>query len=283
MDAIVPPGNTQLLTSDHKDHHHRERCATSEQVSIEAMGTRQLVSAEAAEERSVTGQFGFQNLNASAGAGAETRADIDRVGHALNDQVSQFGIAGLNATNSQSEATRGAVFSSSNKDREATSFYGFHNNNSIKDGVKDILLQNACDTASIKAQEACDFKDILLQAANNASAALVDSTKNAAAAALAAAVNAADIRLELCKSTNALQLQAAQDKAHIEAKIAECCCENRLLVTEKASQTDALIRKLDEDRYKDELQKTRDALIALQFRATVPPAPVAAVGVGVLP
>lgn len=305
MDTIIPPGNTQLITSEHhrdRSEHHKERCATPEQLAIASMESRQLTEAEGVEGRDVTENFGFQNLNAAAATAVETRSDIGRALDISTEQIRQFGIANLSSTTAQSEATRDAVVSSADKNRDSTEFYGFHNHNATKDGVKDILLQNCCDTASIKAQEASDFKDLLLQASNNAaagileaakntSAIIVDSTKNAAAAALAAAVNTADIRLEMCKSTGELKLQASQDKAflelqaakntaQLEARIAECCCENRLLVTEKAAHTDALIRKLDEDRYKDELQRTRDALIALQVRSTIPPLPVAATPIG---
>lgn len=62
-------------------------------------------------------------------------------------------------------------------------------------------------------------------------------------------------------------------------QLAECCCEQKMLIAEKACQTDALIRQLDGDRIKDERDKLREELIALPLRSGLLPPLVPAVSI----
>ena len=63
-------------------------------------------------------------------------------------------------------------------------------------------------------------------------------------------------------------LTAANNTAAIQAAIAECCCETKALIIEKANGTDALIRQLDADNVRQELQDAKAQILFLQSRST---------------
>lgn len=123
------------------------------------------------------------------------------------------------------------------------------------DDTKQLLLQNCGDTASIKAEMGAHFKDLLLQAAENAK----------------------DAALTACINSKDAVILADRHAAEIARQVAECCCENKALILETSHKTEDLVRKLDEQRVRDELAKTREELIALRVRSTLVPAPVASV------
>jgi len=54
----------------------------------------------------------------------------------------------------------------------------------------------------------------------------------------------AGVQLEMAKIAGIAALTAATNTAAIQASIAECCCDTKALIIEKAGTTDALIRDL---------------------------------------
>lgn len=120
---------------------------------------------------------------------------------------------------------------------------------------KQLLLQNCADTASIKAEMGMHFKDILLQNAENAK----------------------DAALTACTNAKDAIILADRHAAEIARQVAECCCENKALILETSHKTEDLVRKLDEQRVRDELSRTREELLALRVRSTLTPAPVASI------
>ena len=138
----------------------------------------------------------------------------------------------------------------------------------ISQNAKDILLKSCADTASIKDQSASQFKDILLQ-----------NCENAKDAAVTACENVKDLIILGDKHYSQIQIEALKNKEELARQIAECCCEQKSLTLETSHATQDLIRKLDEQRVRDELAKTREELIALKLRASLPPVPVAAINI----
>lgn len=141
--------------------------------------------------------------------------------------------------------------------------------------AKDILLKSCADTASIKDQSASQFKDLLLQ-----------NAENAKDAAITACTNFKDLIILGDKHYAAIQIEALRNKEDLARQMAECCCEQKALTLETSHATQDLVRKWDEQRVRDELAKARDELaksreelIALRLRATLSPAPVAAIAV----
>lgn len=130
----------------------------------------------------------------------------------------------------------------------------------MSENVKDILLKSCADTASIKDQSANQFKDILLQ-----------NAENAKDAAVTACTNVKDLIILGDKHYAQIQIEALRNKEDLARQIAECCCENKALLLETSHQTQDVIRKLDEQRVRDELARTREELIALRVRATLTP------------
>jgi len=170
-------------------------------------------------------------------------------------------------------------------------------------------LQAANNTSAIQDKVASGVCAIEVQAANNRAAIELDAAKNAAASVLQATLNAKDA--EITAVTNAKDsiinanlnasnilsqmainakesmltatinakdaaLTAAMNTAALQAKIAECCCENKALIIETSNRTDLLIQKLDDQRNRDALQREHEELVALRLRASLLPAPVAA-------
>lgn len=137
---------------------------------------------------------------------------------------------------------------------------------------KQLLLQNCGDTDKIMSQAASQFKDILLQNCNDTASIKMQAEILGKDAALAAR----DLMHQADKNTAAIQMEAFRHKDELARQIAECCCEQKALTLETSHHTQDLIRKLDEQRLRDELAKTREELIALRVRSTLTPALVGA-------
>lgn len=138
---------------------------------------------------------------------------------------------------------------------------------------KQLLLQACGNTEKLSTQSANHFKDILLQNCNDTAAIKMQAEIHARDAAL----SARDLMHQADKNTAAIQLEAFRHKEELARQIAECCCENKALLLETSHKTEDLVRKLDEQRVRDELAKTREELIALRVRSTLTPALVASV------
>ena len=75
----------------------------------------------------------------------------------------------------------------------------------------------------------------------------------------------AGVQLEMAKIAGIAALTAANNTAAIQASIAECCCSTKSLIIEKSSATDALIRQLDADNAKQQLQDAKNELLAIKY------------------
>lgn len=142
-------------------------------------------------------------------------------------------------------------------------------------GIKDVQMQVCESTDNIKEQSASQFKDLLLQnaaiakdaaiaAALNAKDAEISRVVFAKDAALAAAVNYEKLSAQGDRNTASIQATAMDNACKLAAEIAECCCETQKLVIEKASQTDLLIRSVDQDRVKEALADAKLEILALK-------------------
>lgn len=137
------------------------------------------------------------------------------------------------------------------------------NGNDIGLGLLGLLLaqRQGADMCAIT-------RDINLTASANhvaiveAGAASVLATTAAAAATQMAIANACQKNAELAAQA---ALTACNNQAATLAAIAECCCETKALIIEKANGTDALIRDLDNQRYRQELQDAKNELLAIKF------------------
>jgi hypothetical protein len=136
------------------------------------------------------------------------------------------------------------------------------------DDVKDLLLQGCNNTEKVMSQSANQFKDLLLQNADIAKDAAVAAALNAKDAEISRTINAKDAALAAAVNYERLSAQGDKNTCAIQAAIAECCCEQK-----------ELVRELDKDRIRDELAKTREELIALRVRSTLLPPLVGAVPV----
>jgi len=73
--------------------------------------------------------------------------------------------------------------------------------------------------------------------------------------------------LEAQKIAGIAALTAATNQASTLAAIAECCCETRALIIEKANGTDALIRQIEDARVRDLLADAKAEIAALKAAA----------------
>ena len=283
-------------TNDVIERNSLSESAQAERLSLENLNaTRD----EGAEGRDTTEQFGFQELNSierhgdaavsqTVASAADTRSEIERFGFqnlGSTQHASDLGITATNAARSASEAYgyRNVI---ATKDAEKEILEAICGSNAGMSAVareilmqaagnaKDLLLQACGDTASIKSQSASEFKDILLQNATNAAAVAVQNTLNAKDAEISAVSNAKDAALVAAVNFEKLFGQADRNTAALQASIAECCCENKSLIRETSSHTDALIRALDEGRVKEELLTARFKILALENK--IPAVAVAA-------
>jgi hypothetical protein len=187
--------------------------------------------------------------------------DIHGTDNHLSGSVERLGLfnAGVterNADKTQAEVERfGLSELEAIRNAEKYLFAGMSQN------AKDILLKSCADTSSIKDQSASQFKDLLLQ-----------NAENAKDAAITACTNVKDLIILGDKHYSQIQIEALKNKEELARQIAECCCEQKALTIEKANDTQQLVRELDKERLRDELAKTREELIALRVRATLPPA-----------
>lgn len=203
---------------------------------------------------------------------------IDRSADKTQDEVEKFGLRELEAINS-SERHLYAGMSQNAKDIlmfnasefERVKLQAAADTASIQkqqyEDSKQLLLQACNNTDKVLSQSASQFKDILLQNCNDTAAIKMQAEILGKDAALAAR----DLMHQADKNTAAIQMEAFRHKEELARQIAECCCEQKALVLETSHHTQDLIRKLDEQRVRDELAKTREELIALRVRSTLTP------------
>lgn len=252
---------------------------------IDSTAQRIGLSAEATAQR-----LGLAGIGSTERNGYEGRSTTDRQGDANRATTERLGLANLEQTAREGYETRETVnkfglYNSSTTQRVADrledrierlalhnadkmDFYGLKNFEATKDALKDSLLQACGNTDRIVCNDNANAKEIIMQAANNTSALQM----KLCALELQQAKDTAAIQLEAAKNTAKIELDAARHAADLARQIAECCCENKSLIIEKANHTDELIRKLDEQRVRDQLQRTHEELVALRLRASLTPA-----------
>lgn len=221
-----------------------------------------------------TAQRGFNHADGTAQRMAIAELDaIGRVGEDVCDSSRDI----LRDIHQADNHISSEVNRSSDKTQAEVERFGLSELDAIRDSEKylfaglsanarDILLKSCADTASIKDQSANQFKDILLQ-----------NAANAKDAAVTACTNVKDLIILGDKHYADIQIEALRNKEELARQIAECCCEQKALTLETSHATQDLIRKLDEQRVRDELARTQQELIALRMRATLTPPLVGAV------
>ncbi len=264
-----------------------ERNGLETRSSMEIIGTQGLNATrmEGAESRDETEKFGFQNLTSSRLEGAENRRQIEAFGFRELDAIHSEGDKAICATEK---------FGLYNADK--TGFYGLKNFEAVKDGFKDSLLQVCESTDKIICNSDSHFKDLSMQAAQIAAASQekmcdieLHASQYKASIELQAAQNKAHIELEMTKNTAAIQLAATlnakdaalaaeRNQAALSKQIAECCCENKMLILEQTATllakddcTQALIRNLEQDRLRDELNDAKRREELMKLRASLLP------------
>lgn len=235
--------------------------ATAERIGLAADATAQRIGLAA---ESTAQRMAIAELDAVGKVGSDvcdSSRDIMRDLHAADNHVSD--VVGRTSDKTQAEVERfGLSELEAIRNSERYLYAGMSAN------AREILLKSCADTMAIKDQSANQFKDLLLQ-----------NAENAKDAAVTACTNVKDLIILGDKHYSQIQIEALKNKEELARQIAECCCEQKALALETSHATQDLIRKLDEQRVRDELAKTREELIALRLRASLPPTPVAAVAI----
>lgn len=291
MDAIVPPNNTSLVTSDdnHRrhDYGYRDDCGkflsladristASENVmandnsnahhaasTAERIGLASIdhTNQNGAEGRLVTNQNGAEGRGNTDRNGAEVRGSVERNGAEGRSVSERLGLANLEATRKEGHETRDDVDKFGFRTQDAVERFGVKNLEATKDGLKDLLISTKDDLKNVLISQKDDLKDLLISNKNDFKEVLLKNCQ---------------VEKDMLLQFKDAQLIAMQNKADLQAQIAECCCENKELVREQGNQTRDLIRAEMEARLREKLSKTENELIALRVRATLPPALVAA-------
>lgn len=189
--------------------------------------------------------------------------DVYGVDRHVTDVVERNALHNNGSIERSSDKTQGVVQSEAHRTQDEVEKFGFRELAAINSAEKYLfagMSQNAKETLlefeRTKLRLDSNTKDLLLQACGNA--------KDAALAAR-------DLMHQADKNTASIQLEAFRHKEELARQIAECCCEQKSLTLETSHATQDLIRKLDEQRVRDELARTREELIALRMRATLTP------------
>lgn len=274
IDAVNAQGVNCAQTTQHVGHHadassqrgfHHadgtaQRMALAELDAIGKVGDD--VCESSRDGIAATERLGLENLRASERAGDRAVASSERFGLFNNgsiersadktqNEVEKFGLRELDAITSA----------------EKYLYAGMSQN------AKDLMLQACGNAEKVMHQSAEHLKDLLLQNCHDTASIKMQAEVLGKDAALAAR----DLMHQADKNTAAIQLEAFRHKDDLARQIAECCCEQKALTLETSHHTQDLVRKLDEQRLRDELAKTREELIALRVRSTLSPSLVASV------
>lgn len=186
--------------------------------------------------------------------------DIHQADNHVSDSVERQGLFNAGVTERNAEKTQAEIERFGLSELEAIRASERYLFAGMSANAREILLKSCADTSSIKDQSASQFKDLLLQ-----------NAENAKDAAVTACTNVKDLIILGDKHYAAIQIEALRNKEELARQIAECCCEQKALMLETSHITQDLIRKLDEQRVRDELVKTQQELIALRMRSTLTP------------
>lgn len=266
--------------------HASQRSGDKAVASVERFGLENLHASERAGDKSIsaTERMGLHNNSAIERTADKTQGTVAFTSDKTQDEVEKFGFRELDAING-AEKYLYAGMSQNAKDIllfnanefQRVKLQAAENTASIQQSLcndtKDLLLQACNNTDKILSHSASQFKDILLQNCNDTASIKMQAEIHAKDAALAAR----DLMHQADKNTCAIQMDALRNKEELARQLAECCCENKALILETSHKTESLVLKLDEQRVRDELAKTREELLALRIRATLPPPPVASI------
>lgn len=227
---------------------------TRRQVREEGLESRTSTERNGAEARGLIKNFGERNQDATERFGLNNRDAIDRNLHAIDKGAceNKSATADYGYRNLLSEC----------KTQDMIADYGYRNLLEGQKLEKDILIQ-ACETREIIKDRA----HVLERQASD----------NFAVVTRQAAENSSKIELLGFKHTADIKELANQRAFEAQKQMSDCCCEIKELVRAKADQTDELIRKLDTDRIRDQLNDAKNEIIALKIRGGLTPAPVSAI------
>jgi hypothetical protein len=244
MDAIVPPGNQNLIMDDNGSRRsYYPYCNDSiadvlDRISTASENVINNDNSNSHHQSATAERLGLAGIGATDRNGSETRGNTDRNGLEARQLVREEGHE---------------VRDNLRHNRDAVERFGLKNLDSTKDGFKDLVVSMKDDLRDILISQKNDVKDLLL--------------KNC------------QVEKDMLLQFKDAQLVAMQNKADLAAQIAECCCENKELIRAEAGETRQLMMKLDEQNLRDKLRKAEEELIALRLRSTLPPLPIAAVTV----
>lgn len=158
------------------------------------------------------------------------------------------------------------INSRSDAERATAERLGF----SIKDEVERWGYRGvkSTDEASIRSQ--ISFKEQLLELEKAKQVLERQAADNRYTIERQAAENACAIKLLQEKSLLETLRHADKLAADASRQMAECCCELKSLVSEKAEATDKLILKIEADRIREELANAKQEILALRLRPVVP-------------
>lgn len=277
--AKLPKDNPMSESRNDIYNINKEQCANQNSVDRQAMESRQLIEStsnaglnqtqsEGLQGRSETERFGFYNAN-------QTQRAADRT----NDEVEKFGLYNADKIERNGDRNYSAI-----RDGIDSANNGFRQVEIQAANSKAALeLEAAKNKGALELDAAKNKSSIELQAAANSAAVELSAERNANAAAVAATLNAYNSNLTATTNFNALTTQAnliaaasevlaVKNQAVLEAKLAECCCEQRELARALAKETQDLIRAEAERNLRDKLAEKNDELNALRMRASLLPA-----------
>lgn len=228
------------------------------------------------ETRREVREEGHESRNSTERNGAEVRGLIKNFGERNQDATERLGLFNRDAI----DRNLHAIDKGSCENKAATSDYGYRNLLSeckTQDMIADYGYRNLLEGQNLQKDvliQACETREVIKDRAHVLER---QSSDNFAVITRQAAENTAKIELQGFKHTADLKELANQRAFEAQKQMSDCCCEIKELVRAKADQTDELIRKLDTDRIRDQLNDAKNEIIALKVRGGLAPAPVSAI------
>jgi hypothetical protein len=253
MDAIVPPGNQNLIIDDNNryksTHYCHDDSDTLNRISTSAENIMNNDNSNSHHQSATAERLGLAGIGAVERNGSEGRGNTDRNGLEGRLLVREEG----------HEIRDGIRHLDSSIER-----FGLKNLDATKDGFKDLCISMKDDLKDVIISHKEDMKDLLISQKNDFKEVLLKNCQ---------------VEKDMLLQFKDAQLVAMQNKSDLSAQIAECCCENKELVREEATKTRELVLKLDENNLRDKLRKAEEEITALKIRSTIPPLPVAAISI----
>lgn len=249
----VSTASENVMANDNANAHHAS--STAERLGLASMANTDTNGAEA---RLVTNQNGVDVRGSVERNGAEGRGNTDRNGLEGRSVTERFGFANLEATRKEGHETREDVDKFGFRTQDAVERYGLKNLEATKDSLKDLLISTKDDLKNVLISQKDDIKDLLISNKNDFRDVLLKSCQ---------------VEKDMLLQFKDAQLVAMENKAALQAQIAECCCEQKELTRAEGSATRDLIRAENETRLRDKIAHLQQQLL----RSTILPLPTAAV------